>query len=273
MLFLFSLCTSLIFYGLLFISLKNINYTTSRYEAGLLELKNQNYEKAYDIFLTIYNEANNFHNVQKLLDSSKFLYTSEIYNRGLAAFKQHHYEIAYATLNNLHKKVGDYRDIRFLKDLLKSYILFNQAESLFYKQDFTKSKEAVLQFISEYPKSPKLSDAKLLLEKVVREDKILKKEEERENEKATIQAEKESSIIRKNYAVLARNRFLDGAYNIQVIVYGKNNTIIKFTYALFDDVWAHKLKNSPLLSEIRDLGFRRLELSDGYNYGISWTFN
>jgi hypothetical protein len=77
---------------------------------------------------------------------------------------------------------------------------------------------------------------------------------------------------RKAYAEKLRDKFLDQGMDIKVSVYGKNNANIKLIYALFNDVWTHKMQKGTLIKEIQDLGFKKLSLSDGYDYDVYWDF-
>jgi hypothetical protein len=45
------------------------------------------------------------------------------------------------------------------------------------------------------------------------------------------------------------------------------------TYVLFNDVWKHDLKKAGALGELRSLGFKRVDMTDGYDYHIYWTFD
>jgi hypothetical protein len=81
------------------------------------------------------------------------------------------------------------------------------------------------------------------------------------------------SVARKLFGETLRNRYLDDNLDIKVTVYGKNNTKIKLTYVLFGDVWSHKMQSSDAMSQIQELGFKSLEMSDGYNWGVSWDLS
>jgi len=93
-------------------------------------------------------------------------------------------------------------------------------------------------------------------------DKV-KKEREFENTQ---------SAIRKAYAEKLRDNYLDQGMDIKVSVYGKNNANIKLTFVLFNDVWTHKMQKGTLIKEIQDMGFKKLSLSDGYDYNVYWDF-
>ena len=69
---------------------------------------------------------------------------------------------------------------------------------------------------------------------------------------------------RKAYASQLRDHFLDQGMDIKVSVSGKHNERLKLTFVLFNDVWMHNFKKGSLIDEIRGKGFRRVDLSDGY---------
>jgi len=88
---------------------------------------------------------------------------------------------------------------------------------------------------------------------------------------AKTNAENERSA-RKAYAELLRNRFLDQGLDINVRVDGRNSDRITLTFALFNAVWAHRMQKDGLLDELRGLGFKRVNLTDGYDYAVYWDF-
>ena len=86
------------------------------------------------------------------------------------------------------------------------------------------------------------------------------------------QLENETSIERKECETTLRNGFLDNSLDIKVSVYGKNNTKIKLTYALFNDVWFRKFETEGYFDNLNSKGFKRIELTDGYDYGKYMTY-
>lgn len=91
-------------------------------------------------------------------------------------------------------------------------------------------------------------------------------------EKEKIELEKETIQERKEYETTLRNSFLDNNLDIKVSVYGKNNTKIKLTYALFSDVWFRKFETEGHFDKLYQKGFKRIELTDGYDYGKYMTY-
>jgi len=68
-----------------------------------------------------------------------------------------------------------------------------------------------------------------------------------------------------------RERYLDAGLDIKVKVSGSNADRIKLTYVLFNDVWSHRLSKEGMVSELCGRGFKRIEMSDGYDWGVYWT--
>jgi hypothetical protein len=85
--------------------------------------------------------------------------------------------------------------------------------------------------------------------------------------------EQAMAIQRKKYAEELRNQYLDDNLDIKVTAYGPNNTILKLSYPLFNDVWSHKMENGDVIEGIKKIGFKRFEMSDGYDWGVYWNFN
>lgn len=76
---------------------------------------------------------------------------------------------------------------------------------------------------------------------------------------------------RRVYATQLRNNFLDGGLDIDVAVSGKNATYLKLKYALFGAVWGRKFETEGLFAKFRDMGFSKVEITDGYDYDYIWT--
>ena len=82
-----------------------------------------------------------------------------------------------------------------------------------------------------------------------------------------------AAIFRVMYAKALRERYLDQNLDIDVTVGGKNRDRITLKYVLFSDVWARKFQKGDLLEEMRKIGFRRVQISDGYDYGVYWDLH
>lgn len=95
----------------------------------------------------------------------------------------------------------------------------------------------------------------------------LKQVKEIQSAKKTAELEKETIQERKEYETTLRNNFLDNNLDIKVSVYGKKNTKIKLTYVLFSDVWFRKFETEGHFDKLYQKGFKRIELTDGYDYG------
>lgn len=90
--------------------------------------------------------------------------------------------------------------------------------------------------------------------------------------KQKAQEEVATAILRKNYAKILREKYLDENLDIKVLVYGNNNTVIKLSFVLFNDVWSHKMQKGNLITEIQNMGFKKLIMTDGYDYNVYWNF-
>ena len=76
---------------------------------------------------------------------------------------------------------------------------------------------------------------------------------------------------RAAYAKVLRQGYLDENMDIEVTVSGKANERITLKFALFNAVSANKIQKGDLLKEMGLLGFKRVDLTDGYDYHVSWN--
>lgn len=86
-------------------------------------------------------------------------------------------------------------------------------------------------------------------------------------------AAKESIETRKAYGKILENSFLDNGLNIKVTVSGKSNQNIRLTYILFNDVYRRKFETQGYLQTINERGFKRITLSDGFDYEVYYTYD
>jgi tetratricopeptide (TPR) repeat protein len=94
-------------------------------------------------------------------------------------------------------------------------------------------------------------------------------EAEREARRAAAEAEKEA----RKLAGTIRKDYLDEGLDIRVSVYGPENTKIKLTYVLFSRVWAHEFAKGDIMTEMQNLGFKKVTLSDGYSEYWYWNLD
>lgn len=84
---------------------------------------------------------------------------------------------------------------------------------------------------------------------------------------------KRMAAARKTYGETLRQKYLDDGLDIKVLVSGKDNRIITLKFALFNDVWANKMRKGDLINEIEAMGFKRLNMTDGYDYSVYWDLS
>jgi hypothetical protein len=80
-----------------------------------------------------------------------------------------------------------------------------------------------------------------------------------------------ATIVRQEYGKRLRQKYLDDNLDINVRVSGKNSDHITLEFALFNAVWANKVQKGELLDEMRKLGFKRMDMTDNYNYHVYWN--
>lgn len=103
-------------------------------------------------------------------------------------------------------------------------------------------------------------------------DSLAEAEREREERKRAREEFVAGSASRKDYGSELRTHFLDQGMDIKVSVSGQHNERLKLKFVLFNDVWMHNFKKGTLIDEIRGKGFKRVDLSDGYDWGYYFTF-
>lgn len=78
--------------------------------------------------------------------------------------------------------------------------------------------------------------------------------------------------MREAYANRLEANYLDNGMDVHVRVQGKKKDSITLKYVLFSRPAVHKIhQDGKLLEEMRQLGFRKAVLADGYD--TSWTFD
>lgn len=86
--------------------------------------------------------------------------------------------------------------------------------------------------------------------------------------------EAEEAVMRRAFAQVLERRYLDQGYDIRVKVEGQNSTTLVLQYVLFNRVWAHHFeKEADFWREMRQLGFKRVELTDGFYFSTAWVLN
>lgn len=98
--------------------------------------------------------------------------------------------------------------------------------------------------------------------------------QEAKEERQRRQAEQTAgAAARRAYGEALRERFLNDNLDIKVSVTGNNASRITLTFVLFNDVWRHKFAKGDLVEEMGRLGFKRVDMKDGYDYHYYWTFD
>jgi len=72
------------------------------------------------------------------------------------------------------------------------------------------------------------------------------------------------------YAESLEENFLDEGLDIYVSVHGPENTTLRLKWVLASRVTAHQLRTQDNFLTWRSLGFKRVELRDGYDYSVYW---
>lgn len=114
------------------------------------------------------------------------------------------------------------------------------------------------------PGSAESPEAERLLEQVKNQQILLFK-------KLAVEEEKNTAAARKEYAEKLEFTYLDKLHmDTTVTVSGKNNTTIKIKWILWTRVSVYEFfKDGKILSQWREMGFKRYVLTDGYR----WTWS
>ncbi|HVP43271.1 MAG TPA: zinc ribbon domain-containing protein [Terriglobales bacterium] len=74
------------------------------------------------------------------------------------------------------------------------------------------------------------------------------------------------------FAKIVENQMLDEGWNMDVTAIGAKHTTLRMKWALVSKVMAHQMsQKSDIFDTARQLGFKRLELTDGFDE--TWTWN
>lgn len=85
-----------------------------------------------------------------------------------------------------------------------------------------------------------------------------------------VEQERQGAVQRAEKAKALRELFLDKGLDIKVRVSGKNNTRLTLEWPLFSDVWSHRWEKDGTINSMLDAGFKRVHMTDGYDWGYYW---
>lgn len=77
-------------------------------------------------------------------------------------------------------------------------------------------------------------------------------------------------LVRIALAKELRQQYLDNNLDIKVEVSGAEKDRMTLQFALFNDVWTNKVQKGELIGQLREAGFKRLDMTDGYDYHVYW---
>jgi hypothetical protein len=94
----------------------------------------------------------------------------------------------------------------------------------------------------------------------------IKKEWEKQEKQLALEKADSDKSVRIASQQIIRNNFLDNGLDIQVSIRGKNKDHLHLKYALFGDVWFRKFETEGMFNQYHELGFKKVTLTDGYDY-------
>jgi hypothetical protein len=81
-------------------------------------------------------------------------------------------------------------------------------------------------------------------------------------------------LLRSELAKAIENKMLDEGLNVEVSAIGGDQTVLRIKWILVSKVVAHQLaKEASFFSTARELGFKRIEITDGYEETWWWKLN
>jgi hypothetical protein len=186
-------------------------------------------------------------------------------------FKPASYDNAMKLINEIYGFRADQKEESFRAYIAKmteddyALLMQNKLENMYYTNPTLNKALIDTLYVHRSNRNRYILDEKI-------KQAMLDKKETVERAKKEHELNNAQSAIRKAYAEKLRDNYLDQGMDIKVSVYGKNNANIKLTFVLFNDVWTHKMQKGTLIKEIQDMGFKKLSLSDGYEYNVYWDF-
>ena len=70
---------------------------------------------------------------------------------------------------------------------------------------------------------------------------------------------------------ILRNQFLDAGLDVKVRVSGKDSTVLTLEFILFNAVWARKLETDGVMNDAVQIGFKKVVVTDGDEWGREFT--
>jgi hypothetical protein len=85
------------------------------------------------------------------------------------------------------------------------------------------------------------------------------------------QSAADAEAARIGFATTVENEMLDQGWNFDVTTLGTQHTTLQMKWALASKAVAHQLtENTEMFDTARQLGFKRMELTDGFDQTWTW---
>lgn len=119
---------------------------------------------------------------------------------------------------------------------------------------------------------PTFAAAQALIVEMAEEEKLAAEHQAKVDAFAAAAAKALAPDLRKVFARDLEQSFLDDGKDISVSASGPKNTVLTIKWVLVSRVTANELKNEPrLLYRAGELGFKKVVISNGYDFAWSWT--
>lgn len=86
-------------------------------------------------------------------------------------------------------------------------------------------------------------------------------------------AARQAVLDRRAFAERLEEWFLDNSMDAHVRTRGSDATTLEMEYILFSRVWSHQFREGEHWATLQALGFKRVEMKDGYDFSVYWTLD
>jgi hypothetical protein len=205
---------------------------------------------------------------EKTVDTIK--YNNEIHDSCRIIYNNQYFNLANNSLDKKdYSKAKDYAEkSKYYGNKLADNIL-NKINEIMSKQYYDTA--------SNFYNKKKYSEAKNFAKKSIdlgnkNAGILLNKIDEMESKKKALEELASKKYDRLSYSEKLREHFLDNQTDIKVTVWGNYNENIKLTYIFIGDVWAHDFEKGDLKKEIESYEFKKIYLSNGFNYNVYYSY-
>jgi hypothetical protein len=129
------------------------------------------------------------------------------------------------------------------------------------------------QLRAAFLKQKRQADERVARLRVAEERRLAAEQKRKAAEEAKLEAETQQAL-RVVFAKRLENQLLDEGFDATVAAAGKNRAVLRIRWILVDRVMAHQMsKESGIFQSAREMGFKRVEITDGYDAAWYWKLD